>query len=231
MREQRPTTLVCYDHRLMSLEGLVAAFDDDPLVEVVASSTDPNELPRILQLVRPEICLVDVAVANADCIASLAHLARVAPRTAVVLLVDDPTTSFVCKATHVGVRGFARKDATFRSLRKTIDRVATGQGVVGADAFGRIPTPSSRYPSRPAARGTVDQLTEREHEVLNRIMAGDDTLRIAAALQISRSTARTHVQNVRRKLGARTTLQAVALARGTTTSWSAADGYAVSRCG
>lgn len=230
MRASRPITLVLYDRHLMSLESLAAAFDEDPTVAIVATTTRRNDLPDILEQRRPGICIIDVTTADTDCIAVLAELGRRAPGAALVLLVDDVPTSFVRKAIRAGVRGFARKDASLHSLRKTIDCVATGRSLVGADALGRLPNAPSHNRPRPAPPSTLDQLTEREQEVLDRIMAGDDTRHIAAALKISRSTARTHVQNVRRKLGARTKLQAVALALGTTPTWPDAL-LPATRCG
>jgi two-component system, NarL family, nitrate/nitrite response regulator NarL len=217
MRAPRPISLVVYDEHLMCLEGLAAAFDEDPTVAIVATTNEYSGLAEILEQRRPDICLFDVTCPDAPCIAALSELARRAPKTALVVMIVDPPPVFVRKAISVGVRGFARKDASLHSLRRTIDRVSASPSVVGADTVGGVTTPTSQTPARSSRRTSVDQLTNREREVLARMMAGDDTRHIAAALHVSRSTARTHVQNVRRKLGARTKLQAVALALGTAT--------------
>jgi DNA-binding NarL/FixJ family response regulator len=217
MRASRPISLVVFDEHLMCLEGLAAAFDEDPSVAIVATTNEYAGLAEILEQRRPDICLFDVSSPDAPCIAAFGELARRAPKTAIVAMVVDLPPGFIRKAVTAGVRGFARKDAGLHSLRRTIERVSASPTVVGADAVSG-PWPSTAAASaRSPRRSSTDQLTAREREVLARMMAGDDTRHIAAALHVSRSTARTHVQNVRRKLGARTKLQAVALALGTAT--------------
>lgn len=197
----------------MLLEALTAALDGDPTLSVVAATTDREVLLELVQQRQPSVCLCDTDEDDPTCLGAISELCRGAPATAVVVLVDDPSVDFVRELCAAGVRGFIRKDANLHNLRTTIDRVCATRTVVGMDALRpRTVRPAGRAT---ATRANLEQLTGREHEVLEHILAGDDTRRIAAALQISRSTARTHVQNVRRKLGARTKLQVVALARGT----------------
>jgi DNA-binding NarL/FixJ family response regulator len=230
MRASRPITLVVYVQHLMCLEGLAAVFDEDPTVTVVATTTDTSDLPDIVEQRQPGVCLFDVAVPDPTCIATITELTRRAPGMAIVALVDELPAPFVRAAVRAGVRGFARKDTSLRALRQTIDRVTIGHAVIGVENVRVLPAAPAHQRARQSEAPIVDQLTDREHEVLGRMMAGDDTRHIAAALNISRSTARTHVQNVRRKLGARTKLQAVAVALGTTPSWSQPVGASIDGC-
>jgi DNA-binding NarL/FixJ family response regulator len=227
MRAPSPITLVVYDEHLMCLEGLAAAFDGDPTVAVVATTTERELLGDIVEERRPSVCLFDVGAADASSVTAIARVIGRSPSTAVVVLVDEPSSAFVRSAVKAGVRGFIRKDAGLRSLRQTIDRVGASRAVVGADAARRHTTSSVRAARPVSAAPTLDWLTSREQEVLDHILAGENTRNIAAALQISRSTARTHVQNVRRKLGARNKLQVVALALGTTPKWQPTAPYPI----
>lgn len=208
----RPVSVVLCDRHIMCLESLAAALDD-PLVLVVATTTSQADLPAVLALRRPAVCVIDLGTPDDACLDELAAITARAPQTGMIALVDDLPARVVGRAVDAGVNGFVRKDTTLRTLRHTIDRVAAGQTPVGADALLRIArlVTTQPEPSVGLARG---QLTVREREVLDRMMAGEDTRHIAATLSISRSTARTHVQNVRHKLGVRTRLQAVALANG-----------------
>jgi len=224
MRAPSPITLVVYDEHLMCLEGLAAAFDGDPTVAIVATTTERELLADIVEERRPSVCLVDVSTADAATVATIARVIKRSTPTSAVVIVDEPSSAFVRSAVKAGVRGFVRKDAGLRSLRQTIERVSACRAVVGADAVRRAS--GSLRAARPvSAAPTLDWLTSREQEVLEHIIAGENTRNIAAALKISRSTARTHVQNVRRKLGARNKLQLVALALGTTPSWNPTSAY------
>jgi two-component system nitrate/nitrite response regulator NarL len=72
---------------------------------------------------------------------------------------------------------------------------------------------AAAMPDGPA--GVAARLTDREREVLRRIVDGESTKEIARGLVIARSTARTHAQNVLVKLGVHSRLQAAAIvARG-----------------
>jgi DNA-binding NarL/FixJ family response regulator len=213
MRAPRPITLVVFDEHLMCLDGLAAALDEDPTVAIVATTTERRDVADIVEQRRPDVCLIDVETPDAGCIAAMVELRRRAPGTGIVMLIDEPPPSFVRTAVGAGVRGFTRKDATLRSLRQTVDRVAAGYSLVGAETISRT-APAPPVP-RSASDVHQERLTAREQQVLDRLIAGEDTRHIAVELHISRSTARTHVQHVRRKLGAHTKLQAVTLALGT----------------
>lgn len=208
----RPVSIVLCDRHVMCLESLAAALDD-PLVITVATTTRRAHLPAVLALRRPAVCLIDLGTPDDACLDEVATISAGAPQTGVILLVDELPGRLVSQAVNAGVNGFVRKDTTLRTLRHTIDRVAAGQSPVGADTLLRTTRLVAARAAPPDAVA-AGQLTAREREVLDRMIAGEDTRRIAATLSISHSTARTHVQNVRHKLGVRTRLQAVALANG-----------------
>lgn len=210
MRAPRPIRVTLFDEHLMCIESLCAALEDADLI-IDTTTTVRDELPELVDRRRPDVCLIDIMTPDAASVAVIAATARRAPDTRIATLVNQPTPSFVQDAIDAGVRGFARKDGTLSALRLTLERVADGQRLVGADAV-RPVVPAPAYSMSPGS--VLEQLTARENEVLERMIAGDDTRHIATALHISRSTARTHVQNVRQKLGARTRLQAVTLAVG-----------------
>jgi two-component system, NarL family, nitrate/nitrite response regulator NarL len=214
MRTSRPARVVVFVEQLICAETLAGALEE-PTAIVVATTTNRDALAEIVERRRPDLCLVDIPVPDAECLVAISEIIRRTPDTKVVALVGDVPAGFVDEALDAGVRGFARKDGTLRALRNTIERVAAGEARVGAETVlptrFRPPVGLPRHGSGP----TGCKLTHREYEVLDRMIAGQETRHIAAALRISRSTARTHVQNVRLKLGARTRLQAVAYAVGT----------------
>jgi DNA-binding NarL/FixJ family response regulator len=214
VRTTRPARVVVHADELICAESLAGALEE-PTAIVVATTTNRDELPEIVERRRPDVCLVDIPVPDAQCLVSIAETVRRTPDTKIIVLVGDLPAGFVDKALDAGVRGFIRKDATLRALRHTIERVAGGEAPVGAETLLRAQSRPHAQLSRHRFGPASCRLTHREYEVLDRMIAGQETRHIAAALSISRSTARTHVQNVRLKLGARTRLQAVAYAVGT----------------
>jgi two-component system nitrate/nitrite response regulator NarL len=109
---------------------------------------------------------------------------------------------------EVGIVGFCRKDMGIAGITRAIEQVQTGQVFVDAALLRRTVKEKSREESQHLAR----YLTRRELEVLARLTAGETTDRIAEVMGVTRSTARTHVQNVLTKLGVHSRLEAVVVA-------------------
>jgi DNA-binding NarL/FixJ family response regulator len=110
-------------------------------------------------------------------------------------------------ALRAGASGILRKDQPISAIFEAIECVATGRRPASPPA----PRPTVASVERTRAGARVDQLTERERDVLRRLVQGEDTVRIARTLHIAASTARTHLQSVLLKLGVHSRLQAVAL--------------------
>jgi DNA-binding CsgD family transcriptional regulator len=88
-----------------------------------------------------------------------------------------------------------------------LDRIAAGRPV----AKPPVPRPRPHSDEYGRVHRLVDLLTDREREVLLRLVEAQDTTEIARSMGVATSTTRTHLQNVLLKLGVHTRLQAVAL--------------------
>ena len=207
MPVNRPVQILIHDSHSICVESFAAALNDT--FDVIAATTELRDLVDLVDATRPDVCLIGIDSAGDRYPAAISQILARTPKTRVVTVLPPTAAGVAREALAAGARGFVGNDAPVRTLNHTIDRVAAGQARVGAEAFLHQATASR---SRHAQY--VVQLTEREQEVLERLIAGEDTRHIAAALHICRSTARTHVQNVRLKLGAQTRLQAVAYAVG-----------------
>ncbi|MEV6212580.1 LuxR C-terminal-related transcriptional regulator [Kitasatospora sp. NPDC051914] len=165
---------------------------------------------------RPEVCLLGVAggAEGEDVFAPLRRLRAERPELAVVVLgpVGDPGR--VAAAFAAGAAGYVRSDERIDVVERAIARVRAGEAAVAAEvlqgAFEALLRPATE-PDDDAVR-LLRLLTRREAQVLARIAEGEDTAAIAAGMGIASSTARTHVQRVLVKLGARSRLEAAAVA-------------------
>ncbi|WP_431680071.1 LuxR C-terminal-related transcriptional regulator [Kitasatospora sp. KL5] len=165
---------------------------------------------------RPEVCLLGVAggAGGEDVFAPLRRLRAEHPELAVVVLgpVGDPGR--VAAAFAAGAAGYVRSDERIDVVERAIARVRAGEAAVAAEvlqgAFEALLRPAAE-PDDDAVR-LLRLLTRREAQVLARIAEGEDTAAIAAGMGIASSTARTHVQRVLVKLGARSRLEAAAVA-------------------
>jgi DNA-binding NarL/FixJ family response regulator len=129
------------------------------------------------------------------------------PGARVVLLADRPDIRFLAEAAATGVSACLSLDTRMSDLIAAINADTSGTMLVGASSLSLAgPPPHAR------SNGGVTGLTARELEVLALLADGCSAPAIAARLVISIYTARGHVKNVLRKLGAHSQLEAVAAA-------------------
>ncbi|KQV23998.1 MULTISPECIES: response regulator transcription factor [unclassified Kitasatospora] len=205
--------VVVDDHRLLA-ETLAAA-----LVlrghRVLAIGSPARAVAESVAGRRPEVCLLGVSGPGApDAFEPLRRLRRERPEIAVVVLGPVGEPGRVAAAFAAGAAGYVRSDERIEVVERAIARVRAGEAAVAVEvlqgAFERVLRPMAE-PDDDAVR-LLRALTRREVQVLIRITEGQDTTAIAAGMGIAPSTARTHVQRVLMKLGARTRLEATALA-------------------
>ncbi|TNM26628.1 helix-turn-helix transcriptional regulator [Streptomyces sedi] len=206
----------------------VVVVDDRRLVaEVLASALRvrghrvlgaASPAARAVELVsakQPEVCLFGCADPEApDALAPVGRLGREFPRCAVVVLGPVPSPLGVAAAFAAGARGYVRQDERIEGVERALARARSGETAVAPqllrDAFAELLDPRDGTHAEGARLAGL--LTEREADVLARIVEGEDTRRIAAGLGVAPSTARTHVQRLLTKLGTASRLEAAALA-------------------
>lgn len=186
------------------LEGLLAAFERAGHGVVGWCSPD-DDLAAVVARRQPDVCVVTLSATDDRLLAAAKTIGDLAAELPALVITDLVRRDRIRPMLAAGVRGLVDRRAPLDDLLDVLGRVAAGEVVVDS-ALGLESIRPAAVPA-PAHR---NQLTPREEEVLARMAAGDGTAEIAIALNIRPSTARSHVENVRHKLGARTRLQAVA---------------------
>jgi DNA-binding NarL/FixJ family response regulator len=132
----------------------------------------------------------------------------------VLMLTTFGLDSYVFQALHAGASGFMLKDARPEELVNAIRVVAGGAALLSPDVTRSVIGAFARRPQPAEATGSprLDELTEREREVLLLLTRGRSNAEIAADLVVSDATVKTHVAHVLMKLGVRDRVQAVIFA-------------------
>jgi two-component system nitrate/nitrite response regulator NarL len=199
--------VLCDDHRLLA-EALATALRAHGH-EVVAVATTPEAGYRAVVEHRPDVCVLDVGFPGASGLDMVARITSANQDCKVLMLSGRSSPDMVNAALTAGAAGFVLKEDGIDRILHALDRVLDGEAVVDS-ALLRAAL-SVPMPRRSAESQRLRSLTPREQQALRRIAAGDSTKEVARAMQVSESTARTHVQNVLTKLGVRSRLQAAAL--------------------
>lgn len=188
-----------------SLRRLLDSCDDINVVGVVGTGTEGiADSFRI----RPHVVLMDYCLPDIDGVTAAARIKAEMPAMRVVILTSAGGDDRIAlRAIEAGCSGFLTKDGTIDELLASVRAAYAGEALI---------TPSMLMRLLPRLERDYHQvghdLSPREREVLDAMARGDSDKEIAERLTISFNTARKHVQNVIRKLGAHSKLEAVVVA-------------------
>lgn len=197
--------LLCDDHVLLAeaMQSLLRAAGHS-----VSVAHCPRDALDSVAEVKPDVCVMDIGFPGADGLQAVARLRDSAPDTRVLVLSAIADAQTIATAVELGAAGYMCKDMGVADIVRAIERVHDGETVLAPHVL-RTLTRRSEVRSDDI-HWLVSFLTQREREVLRRIVIGQSTVEMARDMGITRSTARTHVQNLLQKLGVHSRLEAVA---------------------
>jgi DNA-binding NarL/FixJ family response regulator len=203
-----PRVLLAHEVRLFA-EVLRVALADRAGFEVLPTIVSLDEAVRAARQVRPNVVIMGLESRTSDGLEVLRALRQALPDTAVLVVSTSTDVVSLTAAVAAGASGFLTMDAEMADLVEAVRATAAGKVVLS----GRRLEAMVRHLGRQAAAplGSQARLTERERDVLARLVEGQSTKAIAAALCVTPNTARTHIQNVLTKLGVHSRLEAAAL--------------------
>jgi DNA-binding NarL/FixJ family response regulator len=201
------------DDQALVRAGFRAILETQDDLEVVGEAEDGAEAVALARELRPDVVLMDVRMPGIDGIEATARLLRDGDAPRVLMLTTFDLDEYVYEAMKAGASGFLLKDAPRDQLLGGVRTVASGDALLApalvrrlVEDFVRRPPPGAGPPAE------LDELSERELEVLTLIARGLSNAEIASRLFVSEATVRTHVTHILAKLGLRDRVQAVVLA-------------------
>jgi DNA-binding NarL/FixJ family response regulator len=209
------TILIVEDHRLMA-EGLASLLGETQELKLVGTAGSVQEAVNLARSLHPQVVLMDFRLPDGNGAEATQRIKRESPEVAVLFLSADVSDDAMMQAVDAGACGYVSKAATAEELTTAIRRAGDGEFLLPAATMTRLLGRQREARRSAAARDKIaEELTTREHQVLKMMAAGLDNYDIADKLGIGYGTVRSHVRGVLEKLGARSRLQAVALARET----------------
>lgn len=199
---KRPVRIfIADDHRLMlaGLATLIESIEGFELAGKFSSGKDMiEELKNIKQL--PDICIVDIEMPGMDGVQTVKNIRQVFPDLKIMALTMHDEWHFVNKMIAAGADGYLLKNVERDVFIETVNKVLSGGSFIMEGL------------SQKRSEGG-DDLTDREKEILKRIVQGKTNKEIADELFISARTADTHRTNIKRKLKLSTLSQLIQYAK------------------
>jgi len=200
----------------------VLVVDDQPLVrsgfrmvieeradlELVGEAADGVQALELARELKPDVILMDVRMPNLDGVEATRRLVEEGTQARILVLTTFDLDEYVYAAIRAGASGFLLKDVEPADLVDAIRVVAAGNSLFGPAATERLVARFAQQPAPGAAR-SLDELTDREKEILTLLATGLSNAELAERLFLSETTVKTHVSSILRKLRVRDRVQAV----------------------
>ena len=205
--------VVVADDEALMRSGVRLIVEAQQDMRIVGEAVNGLDAVEQIRLRRPHVAIMDVRMPDLDGIAATRRLVSASTlETRILVLTTFDLDEYVYEALRAGASGFLLKSAPPEQLLAAIRSVAAGESLLAPEITRRLIEDYVRRPRPGAAATELDELTEREREVLVLIGRGRSNAEIAAELFVSEGTVKTHVNRILRKLDVRDRVQAVVLA-------------------
>jgi two-component system, NarL family, response regulator len=197
--------LIADDHPVVR-EGVAAMIERRPDMTVVGEAATGREAVAAYRAAQPDVVLMDLRMPDMTGVEAIGAIRGEFPGARIIVLTTYDGDEDIYRGLQAGARAYLLKDAPRDDLLDAIRAVHAGQSRIPPAVAARL---AERVLAGP-------ELTARELEVLQGIVAGRSNKEIGAALGISEGTVKAHVNNILGKLGVNDRTQAVttALQRG-----------------
>jgi DNA-binding NarL/FixJ family response regulator len=197
------------DDQALVRGGLRLILDAEPDIEVVAEAADGQEAVARASETRPDLVLMDIRMPVLDGIEATRRLLAEVPDARVLILTTFDLDEYVVDGFRAGASGFLLKTAPPPQLVAAVRTVQEGDALLAPASTRKLIEQAARPP---AASPVLDQLTAREHDVLQLLARGMTNAEIALELVVEPSTVKSHVASLLSKLDLRDRVHAVVYA-------------------
>ena len=213
--ESRPVTLlICDDHRVLTdALAIVVGLDDG--IELVAPPVgDPRSAIDLCAELLPDVVLMDIDLkTDMSGIDATRAIKGNSPATKVVIITAHDDDRLLVDAVEAGASGFLTKDDAAQEVLAAVKAAADGEVLIDPETLARLlPQVAREREMTRDALILLNDLTDREREILSLLAQGMRNDDIALQLYISPQTVQTHVRNILGKLRVHSKLEAVAFA-------------------
>ncbi|PLR85149.1 response regulator [Bacillus sp. V33-4] len=210
--------VIIVDDQPLIRDGLATLLGLRPELEIIGTAGDGLEAYEKVKKLNPDIVLMDIRMPGTSGVEGASLITKNTTGTKVLMLTTFKDSALIFTALEEGASGYLLKDMSTDTIVKAIMTVQSGGLVLPPDITAQmlIELKKSRELKSPNERVTapkaLDELTERELDVLRQLGYGFSNKEIAATLFITEGTVKNHVSNLINKLGLRDRTQAAIFA-------------------
>ncbi|MEX3856560.1 MULTISPECIES: two-component system response regulator NarL [Paraburkholderia] len=199
------TVLLIDDHALFR-KGVAQLIQMNPAFEVVGEAISGEDGVEMAVRLKPDVILIDLNMPRMNGIETLDRMREAGVEARFIMLTVSDNERDVVAALRAGAHGYLLKDMDPEDLCLSLEKALRGSAVLSESVTGALVHALSGGQRLPV---TQNELTARELEVFDFLVAGLSNKAIARKLDISVGTVKVHVKHVLRKLDLHSRLEAV----------------------
>jgi DNA-binding NarL/FixJ family response regulator len=184
------------DHNLVR-SGLKSLLSEMKNVEVVAEASNGRQAVDLVQSVKPDVVLMDIAMNELNGIDACEIISREHPAVRTIILSMHDSGEYVAKALKAGAKGYVLKDAAPLELEFALQAVTVGETYLSPRVSRQV---VQSYVQPGSGDAGLDALSPRQKEILKAIAGGRSTKQIAYDLGLSVKTIETHRAQIMERL-------------------------------
>ncbi|SEB78664.1 DNA-binding response regulator, NarL/FixJ family, contains REC and HTH domains [Paramicrobacterium humi] len=211
------TRVLLVDDQELVRAGFRIILDAQPDVDVIGEAANGQEAIERARQLRPDVICMDVQMPVLDGLAATRAITAESD-AAVIMLTTFDRDDYLFEALSAGASGFLLKNSSPEQLVEAVHTIAAGNALLSPVVTRRVIERFAGGAAAPAAErnlersAALDELTEREREVLHLVAQGLSNTEIARRLYVGEATVKSHVSKILQKLGVRDRIQAVVFA-------------------
>ncbi|KAA0696223.1 DNA-binding response regulator [Halopseudomonas laoshanensis] len=197
----KPITLMIIDDQPLLRAGVAAIISSNADIALVGETESERDAMELLRDLQPDVILMPVQRPIMNSIDAINRMLSEHPQAKIAILSTHPKELQMLQAANARACAYLLKNALHTDLVDTVLALAAGQHLLPADV--KVDS---------IAQVRSGPLSSREWQVLRWVAKGRSNRQVAQLLTISEGTAKGHLHNAMRKLGARNRTQAVSIA-------------------
>lgn len=200
--------LIIEDHLLFA-EGVKSMFKPEDEIEIKAHTQNGNEVPSILENQEIDVILMDIDMPVMDGIATMELLDKKGYDIPILMLTMHKSLQKIRESLEKGAQGYILKDASKPELIEAIKATSERRNYFHTRINDQI---FDYFRGKHRSKSVIDELSDREKEVVRCLANGMNSKAIADNLFISQHTVKTHRRNIMHKLNVKTSAELIRLA-------------------
>jgi|ERR1035438_8371348 DNA-binding NarL/FixJ family response regulator len=195
----KPIRVILADDHPIVRAGIREALKQLPGVEVVGEASDGRETIKLVESALPDVVFMDISMPGLNGLEATERIIKNFPKVRVIILSRHDNEEYYWHALRVGASGYLLKNAVITELKSALQRVAGGEIYLSREISAHL---RNKLPldQMARARSPVEQLSERQREILQLIAEGKTTKEIALTLELSAKTVEYHRMQLMRRL-------------------------------